>query len=177
MSEVELETAPVFAAMSVQQTLRDLGNKVRFSVRVNTDGVTNEQSLVQPLPAGNCINWVVGHLLAIYSTVLPMFGATPVIEGARISRYNRGSAPILNGEEALPFDELLAAWDATCDKIDAGLSQLPDATLVQAAAHSPTGNPNETVHSLLFTIMFHQSYHAGQLGVLRRIAGKEGAIK
>jgi len=42
---------------------------------------------------------------------------------------------------------------------------------------SPTGNPNETVRTLLTTIMFHQAYHAGQTAVLRRIAGKEGAIR
>jgi len=26
-------------------------------------------------------------------------------------------------------------------------------------------------------LSFHEAYHAGQLGVLRRIAGKEGALK
>jgi uncharacterized damage-inducible protein DinB len=26
-------------------------------------------------------------------------------------------------------------------------------------------------------LMFHQAYHAGQTAVLRRIAGKEGAIR
>ena len=177
MSEIELDSPPVAVAMSVQETLRDLGNKVRFTVRVNTDGITHTESLVQPQPAGNCMNWVLGHLLAVYSSVLPMFGATPAIEGARIARYNRGSAPVVDGHDALPFDELLTAWNTTCDRVDAGLAQLPDAQLLQHAPNSPTGNPNETVHSLLFTIMFHQTYHAGQLGVLRRMAGKSGAIK
>ena len=177
MSEIELESTPTAVAMSVQETLRDLGNKVRYTVRVNTDGVTHTQSLVQPQPAGNCMNWVLGHLLAVYSSVLPMFGATPAIEGARIARYNRGSAPVVDGADAIAFEELMAAWNTTCDRVDAGLAKLRDATLLQPAANSPTGNRNETVHSLLFTIMFHQSYHAGQLGLLRRMVGKDGAIK
>ena len=34
-----------------------------------------------------------------------------------------------------------------------------------------------TVRSIINTVMFHQAYHAGQTAVLRRIAGKEGAIR
>lgn len=49
--------------------------------------------------------------------------------------------------------------------------------LLQPAANRKTGNPKKTVHSLLFTIMLHQAYHSGQLGVLRRMAGREGAIR
>jgi uncharacterized damage-inducible protein DinB len=41
---------------------------------------------------------------------------------------------------------------------------------------SPTGDPDETLGSLLAVALFHQAYHAGQLGILRRIAGESGAI-
>jgi uncharacterized damage-inducible protein DinB len=34
-----------------------------------------------------------------------------------------------------------------------------------------------TLGSKLFTFNFHESYHAGQLGILRRMLGKEGAIR
>jgi uncharacterized damage-inducible protein DinB len=47
----------------------------------------------------------------------------------------------------------------------------------EPAPFSPTNNPKETVRSLLATVFFHQAYHVGQTGLLRRIAGKEGAIK
>jgi uncharacterized damage-inducible protein DinB len=30
---------------------------------------------------------------------------------------------------------------------------------------------------VLATVFFHQAYHAGQAGVLRRVAGREGAIR
>ena len=49
--------------------------------------------------------------------------------------------------------------------------------LDRPAPHSPSGNPDETVRSLLTTVFFHQAYHAGQTALLRRIAGREGAIR
>lgn len=35
---------------------------------------------------------------------------------------------------------------------------------------------DETMGSLLAAVLFHQAYHAGQLGILRRIAGESVAI-
>jgi uncharacterized damage-inducible protein DinB len=35
----------------------------------------------------------------------------------------------------------------------------------------------KTLRSLLTKIVVHESYHVGQLGVLRRAAGKEGSIR
>jgi hypothetical protein len=34
-----------------------------------------------------------------------------------------------------------------------------------------------SIGDALSRLNFHESYHAGQIGLLRRIAGKEGAIK
>jgi len=176
MPEATMEAAPKSTAMSVQDTLRDLAGKVRYTVDVNTKGISHADSLKQPQPAGNCSNWVLGHLLVIYTKTIPMLGEQSVIGMDRLGHYDRGSAPIIDAGDAIVFDELLAAWNTSCDRFDAGLSRVSDEMLLQPVADSPTGNPNETVHSLLFTLMFHQTYHSGQLGLLRRVAGMEGAI-
>jgi hypothetical protein len=42
---------------------------------------------------------------------------------------------------------------------------------------SPTGNPKETVGSLLAALAFHEAYHVGQTGILRRVIGREGVVK
>jgi uncharacterized damage-inducible protein DinB len=72
---------------------------------------------------------------------------------------------------------LLGAWDRANDRIDQGLATLPDDALDRPAPFSPGNDPNETVGSLISTVLFHQTYHGGQLGVLRRVAGKVGAIR
>jgi uncharacterized damage-inducible protein DinB len=93
-----------------------------------------------------------------------------------LQRYDRGSAPIVDAAEARELSEMLNAWDETAERIDAGLATLTLEALDAPAPSSPSDDPKETVRSLLTLVFFHQAYHTGQLGLLRRIAGKEGAI-
>ncbi|HEX4020233.1 MAG TPA: DinB family protein [Acidobacteriaceae bacterium] len=146
-------------------------------VKRNVDELTEEESLIQPQPGGNCLNWVVGHLLYVYDQTLPMLGQTPVLGVDTLKRYGRGTAQIENAAEALNFALLMAAWDEATQRMEAGVESLSPEVLDQPAPWSPTNNSEETVRSLLSTILFHQAYHVGQTGLLRRIAGKEGAIR
>jgi hypothetical protein len=152
-----------------------LGN-TRTVVRLATDGLTQAESLLQPEPHGNCANWVLGHLVSVYNHVLPMLGEEMVLPESRLARYERGTAPDLDATEAVDIAELLAAFDKCCDRIDPGLARLSGETLAKPAPLSPTDNPDETIGSLLSTVCWHQAYHVGQLGLLRRIFGKKGAI-
>lgn len=168
------------AAPAVNQlieTFRHQAGMIRYVVLLNLDGITQEESLVQPRPHGNCANWVLGHLLCIYNRALPLLGQEPVLDPESLARYDRGSSPILDASEARDVRELLAAWNTVTERVDAGLGQVDPDTLDAPAPFSPSNNPNETVRSLISTVLFHQAYHAGQTGLLRRIAGKDGAIK
>jgi uncharacterized damage-inducible protein DinB len=148
----------------------------RAVVGANLAGLTHEDSLAQPRPGGNCLNWVLGHLLSVYDGMLPLVKQEPVMGEGALKRYVRGAAPIQDRDEALDFQQMLSAWNQALDRVDAGLAGLtPDE--LDRPVKSPTGNPNETLRSLITTVMFHQAYHAGQTAVLRRIAGKEGAIR
>ncbi len=145
-------------------------------VKANAQGVTHEESLRAPQPGGNSLNWVVGHLCCIYNNAIPLVGQQPVVEREVLARYDRGSDPITPAD-ALPLVQLLETWDALSRRFDAGLAGLTPEYLDQAAPFSPSGNPDETVRSLVNTILSPQAYPAGQTGVLRRVAGHEGAIK
>lgn len=146
-------------------------------VRRNVEGLTEEDSLNQPQPGGNCLNWVVGHLLCTYDTVLPVIGQEPVLGTSALKRYERGSEELHEAGEAIPLADLLVAWDESAKRVEAGLGTLTAERMDELAPFSPSKNPKETVRSLLTTVFFHQAYHTGQTGLLRRIAGKEGAIK
>ena len=148
---------------------------IRRSVQMNADGISHEESLVAPQPAGSCANWIVGHLAHIYEQSLPFLGQPTVLEEGALKRYGRGSEPIGNGSEAHDFADLLRVFDEASERFEAGLANLDAAAL--ATTRSFFGGKSETTLSkYLNFILFHQAYHAGQLGVLRRIVGKEGAI-
>ena len=158
------------------EVLRHSARIIDRVVRLNVDGITQAESLIQPRPAGNCLNWVMGHLLCTYQHVLPMLEQFPVMKASALERYDRGSHPIMNPGDARELSELMRAWDETVKRVDAGLGALPASSLSKPAPFSPTCDPNETVGSLLSAILFHQAYHTGQMGLLRRIAGKDRAI-
>jgi hypothetical protein len=148
----------------------------RDVVSANVHGLTHDDSLVQPRPGGNSLNWIMGHLVWAYEQALPLLGQQLVLREGTLDRYARGAPGLASPAEAVNFEDLMAAWNEAVERVDAGLGRLTSEVLEQKAPGSPTNNPHETVRSLVNTILFHQAYHAGQTAVLRRVAGKSGAI-
>lgn len=140
------------------------------AARMNCAGFTHEDSLLPPQPAGSCANWVLGHIVAFRSTILPLLAAEPFWTADDCRPYARGSER-LDPAAARPFEELLRDLDTTQERIRAGIGRLDDASL---AATAP--GEKRTLGQRLFFLQFHEAYHIGQLGLLRRLAGKPGAI-
>ncbi|HEX4309714.1 MAG TPA: DinB family protein [Acidobacteriaceae bacterium] len=159
------------------RVLRDQGRVIQRVLRINTEGLTQQDSLAPPMPAGNCLNWIVGHMLETFDGVLPVVEQAPVLGRQTLERYKRGSTALINAGDALPIEKLLAACDEAANRMDQGLATLTQHQLDAPAPFSPSNNPKETVRSLLTVVMLHQAYHVGQTGVLWRIAGKEGKIR
>ena len=169
-------TTAISGTLSEIEVWRDNARTTHQIVRRNVEDVSHEESLAQTQPHGNCMNWVVGHLVCVYNSVLPLLKQKPVLSNEALKRYERGTPPLRNGTEATDLADLLTAWDKTSERVDAGLASLTAEELDARAPISPRNDPNETVRSLLGLVVFHQAYHAGQLGILRRIVGKPGAI-
>ena len=87
------------ATASAIEVFRHQAYIVDKVLQVNVKDLTHEESLIQPHPGGNCLNWVVGHLVCIYGEILPLLGQEPVMKEA-LKRYARGSAPIEDPAEA-----------------------------------------------------------------------------
>ena len=126
----------------------------------NVDDISNDEANVQPQPGGNSILWILRHITGTRERVLRWTGDTSGFTAA--------------GET---LADLVAAYDRSQPLVAAALARLTDDDLDQKAPYSPSGNPKETVRTLLTSVSFHEAYHIGQLGILRRVVGKEGAIK
>lgn len=169
-------TSTAKAQLEAVQILRQSAATLYRMSKMNLDGVTHAESLVQPPPAGNCMNWVLGHLVSIYDVMLPLLNQAPVLDAETSKHFARGSQPVREPGQAVEFSKLVAAWDESSRRVDAGLASLTSEVLSSPAPFSPTKNPDETVRSLLAFLLVHQAYHVGQTGLLRRIAGKPGGI-
>jgi hypothetical protein len=160
----------------VQSLLLQIGFH-QFAFHRNVDGVGHEESLRPPEPGGNCLNWVVGHLvLARQGWLSTVLGMAPALDPARMQTYKRGSSPLVDGTLALPFAELIEIFDRSQGPLVEGMSMLRPERLAEKAPFSPGNDPNETVGSLVPKLCFHEGYHIGQTGLLRRLLGLAGGI-
>lgn len=156
------------------QVLRYQLGITALAIQMNTEGLTHEESLAQPAPAGNCLNWVLGHVVRSRNEALEVAGREPLFPSEELAVYARGGT--WDEAQALPLEELLSRFAALQEPLEQAVTALDAGALAAPAPFSPTGNPEETVGTLLAGIGFHEAYHVGQTGLLRRLLGKPGAI-
>ena len=162
--------------MTFNETIISQLQFAQWAALRNLEGVTHEESVVRPSGGANDSNWVLGHVIAVRNRLLPAVGETPVWDDARSMAYIGASTDDTSGR--LPLDDLRDALETTHQRLTAGIARLDDAALSQKAPFSPgKANPDETMQSLLAKIVVHESYHIGQIGILRHAMGKEGAIR
>jgi hypothetical protein len=143
----------------------------------NLDGVSNEESLFIPQPAGNCINWVLGHVVAARNTILTLAGGAPILTGDAAARYQRGSAAIHAGDKVLDLGTLRGLLADSQQQLIPALAPISDETLALPVPEQLRRPPlTGSIEAALTRLAFHESYHNGQIGLLRRLAGKAGAI-
>jgi len=138
------------------------------SIGLNASGIGHEESLVTPQPAGNSLNWVIGHVVASRNGLLRLSGMDLHWSKEEARPYIRGSA-LLAVEAARPFNEILTAYEQTQHKLLERLQNMSDSELDAASDKGTLGEQ-------LAFLLFHEAYHAGQAGLLRRVLGKPPAI-
>ena len=149
------------------------------AIQRNLDGLTHEDSMLSPEPAGNCINWVLGHMVTGRGLVLMLAGALPtVLTDDEAAAYKRGSAALGEGGNAVDLARLKTALEETQQRLIPALQALSDATLSADVPEQFRRPPLQgSVGQALVRLGYHEGYHNGQIGILRRMAGKEAAIK
>jgi len=118
-----------------------------------------------------------GHIVDSRGATLEVLGQERPFPADKYARYVRGSDEVVGAEGTVPLSEMVADFAATADGLKAGLAALTSVRLVEKAPFSPMNDEKETIGSLMAGMAFHEAYHCGQLGVLRRMAGAEGIIK
>ena len=122
-------------------------------------------------PAGHNARWIVGHLAATRFRALELAGL-PVVKPDWAAAFAMGTAaadvprdldpkPLIQSFHAAQAD-LAGRWEA-----------LTPADLAKPIGRTlPNGSDN--VGGALRFMAWHEAYHLGQLGLLRRLAGRPG---
>lgn len=128
----------------------------------NLKDITHAESLVTPPGGGNSINWILGHIVVSRDDIRELIGLDKLC-GDEMKMYHRGAEAVEPGE-LVDLGRLIEMYNDGQQIIEERLKELD------------LRNDNEKYRMVTF-LAFHEAYHTGQTGILRRIIGKEGAIK
>lgn len=166
-----MSTTPVEPAVSTD-ALRFLFDFDHRALGMNAAGLTHADSLVVAAPGTNCMNWMLGHIVANRTPVLELLGVEPLWTEAEGEPFNDGGAWADPAAMARPWESLLAGFETTQERIRSGLAAVSAERLT--ALHTPESRRPRGLQ--LHFLQFHEAYHIGQIGLMRRIVGKPGAI-
>lgn len=147
--------------MTSAEVLKRIFELNRNVIDTNVEGITHEESL-RSVSGANNLNWVLCHILRSRNRIMKALEQPLVWEGETAELYERGSANMTESN-AIQVSEILQMLDQSQIRINEALDQLS------------SENPEQLKKVAFFA--FHESYHAGQTSMLRKLLGKEGAIK
>lgn len=132
--------------------------------------MTHDESLLQLPFEGNCLNWILGHIISSRTMALQFVGVQPLWTDAQRARYRHGSPNIIeDGVEVMRLETLLTTFNESQERLVAGLHQMTYQDMCQ-----PSGYRDNLVGDSLGYFHFHEAQHVGQILYLAQFAGKAG---
>jgi uncharacterized damage-inducible protein DinB len=148
----------------------------RVVLRENAAGLTHEESLRAPAGGGNCLNWVLGHVLATRHAILKVLKQDGWWPAETVDLYKRGSQTLEAGAPGVVrWEQLLEEFESSHGRIVRAIEGSSPHELAEPGGRGPGGVELDVAHRVAF-LQFHEAYHVGQIGLLRRIAGHDRAI-
>jgi hypothetical protein len=159
--------------MEPHMTSQALVNQFRFNQMTLTAllaDISQEDGLRTPAQGVNCINWLLGHLLATRGRMMTSMNAEPEWYAEYIRIY-------LPHEPHYP-----ASAKAMQDMLRTLNTSLVEIALALKTFEPSLGKPTDEIPHLkagtwadrIGSFICHEAYHCGQIGLARRAMGKKG---
>lgn len=160
--------------LTVQKLIERYAHNIEI-VKAQTAGLTHADSLVQLPFRANCMNWIIGHLVANRYSVLKLLGVDVSHEWQAIKRYAYDSEPVTGeGPGVIPLGDLLEILAQAQKRIERRTAEMSADEFSQPAA--PYGDHYMPLDEWILFYLFHDSYHLGQTEIMRQAAGKNDKI-
>lgn len=141
------------------------------------EDLSEEDWYWQPEGLSTHVAWQVGHLaMAQYGlTLFRQRGRQPIdlelMSGRFRKQFSRGSTPAIRSEKSPSVEEIRGVFDRVHAQALQELPTFDEASLDEPIDPPYSGYPNK-FGALLFSVD-HEMLHCGQIGILRRLMGKE----
>ena len=159
-----------------QAALVGLARRFRFNeglLQLATDGFADAFWTHRPQSGGNTAHWILGHVTYSRNGLLRMAGADVPSEDWEAA-FGRGAEPGA-GEDGPQVADLIERFQAAGERISAHFDSMStEAAEAPAPYEMPDGS--KTVGDVLHFMYFHETYHLGQIGYIRRLEGLPGFI-
>lgn len=136
-------------------------------IKSKTKGLTHEDSMLQMSFPANCMNWNLGHLLVYRMQYLGLIDGVSEPDEAEFALYGGGSEPLTDSNKAIPLDVLLTRLDEASARVISALEKMPESRLTEIADEERGDTVSDRLNGY---IIFHESYHSGQLEILYELA-------
>ncbi len=154
-------------------TLKSQFGYCQFVTQLNLKDLEPSDTFLASGENGNCINWVLGHILASRDHLLELMGCEPVFGAEGCERYKNGSAAVHGPEDGVEHARLSELFEQSQAAVEAGLDAFDPARFAEEVSWVPGGERKEPLGKMLPGLIFHEAYHAGQIGIIRRLIGKD----
>lgn len=147
-------------------------NKIVIDRQV--EGLSHDDSLLQPEARGNCLNYVLGHMMSSRETVMKMLDLEPLMTADEKTRYGSDAEPIAeDGKHVLRLERLMELLAESNEMIVGKILQLSTEELEQDVQ---LGESAATLGQRLEFFGWHEAYHVGQTEYLRQLAGTDDKV-
>lgn len=139
-------------------------------VQTESKDMTHADSLIQPEFNANSFNWVLGHMLNGRNNIHTALNLPPALPPEQTAVYDRETDGLVDNDTAVPFQTLLAAYDDSQAQVLAALETVPPETW------DARRDERNTVGEWVTFLLWHETFHAGQLNVLRQLSQNDKTI-
>ena len=130
-----------------------------------TDGITHDESLLQPPFPTNCTNWIIGHILVSRNESMLISLGDSMWPDTLTIRYDSGSEPITREDESVRYlSDLIKDIHESQERLTIYLRNLSDKEL-EREYEDKRGRRARWL--CIRGLHWHETYHIGQLEMLR----------
>ena len=159
----------------MHQTMTAVADQYKLNTKLFDkvlEGVKDNQQFTSPMEVANSVNWVAGHLVSSRYGVANMLGIEDKCPWGDM--YDMG-VDLKDSSEYPSLAEIKSAFKEISAKLESGLESAPESALTKEPPWQGPGMENSIRGTVAF-MSFHESYHLGQLGYLRKLLGLDRAF-